>query len=122
MKESPYLRDRGARLYKQDLVNLLYAETTLGKRECREAVTGLETILTQALLRNQIIVMQGFGVLENRARQGRSGVNPRTGEPVDIPATVVPSFSAGKTLKRRVRDAVSYEELTDRPKRKEGTP
>lgn len=37
----------------------------------------------------------GFGTFESRARAARKGRNPSTGAEIDIPATVVPSFSAG---------------------------
>ena len=46
----------------------------------------------------------GFGTFENRERSARTGRNPRTGEKIEIPASKLPSFKAGKALK----EAVNY--------------
>ena len=50
--------------------------------------------------------LQGFGTFEARGRKGRTGRNPRTGDPIDIKATTVPAFSASKPFKDQVRVAV----------------
>lgn len=48
------------------------------------------------------VTLVGFGTFEARDRQAREGRNPATGEPITIPATKVPAFSAGKLFKERV--------------------
>ena len=54
-------------------------------------------------LRNQEKVqLVGFGTFEVRDRKARTGRNPQTGEEIEIPATRVPAFKAGKTLKDAV--------------------
>jgi len=48
------------------------------------------------------VTLVGFGVFEARDRKRREGRNPLTGEKIQIPATRVPAFSAGKGFKEKV--------------------
>jgi DNA-binding protein HU-beta len=48
------------------------------------------------------LTLVGFGTFLVRKREARTGRNPRTGEPLQIPASNVPSFKAGKALKDAV--------------------
>jgi DNA-binding protein HU-beta len=48
------------------------------------------------------VTLVGFGTFEPRERQAREGRNPATGKPIQIPATKVPAFSAGKLFKEKV--------------------
>jgi len=50
------------------------------------------------------IVLTGFGSFEAKVRAARTGRNPKTGEPLDIPETKYPSFTAGKTFKETVKE------------------
>ena len=60
-----------------------------------------ETIKT-ALIEGDKVQVLGFGTFENRTRAPRKGRNPRTGEEIEIKASKLPSFKAGKTLKEAV--------------------
>jgi len=44
----------------------------------------------------------GFGTFQVRKRKARTGVNPQTGEAIEIPAKKVPKFVAGKNLKENM--------------------
>ena len=55
-----------------------------------------------ALIEGDKVQVLGFGTFENRQRAPRKGRNPRTNEVIDIPASNLPSFKAGKTLKEAV--------------------
>jgi integration host factor subunit beta len=48
------------------------------------------------------VELRGFGAFSTRARAARSGRNPRTGEPVEVPAKRVPYFRAGKEIRERL--------------------
>jgi DNA-binding protein HU-beta len=48
------------------------------------------------------VTLVGFGSFESRERKAREGRNPKTGDKMEIPATRVPAFSAGKLFKDRV--------------------
>lgn len=67
----------------------------------------VDTILeqiTQALERGERVELRGFGAFSVRERDARRGRNPRTGEPVDVPAKSVPFFKAGKELRMRINN------------------
>jgi DNA-binding protein HU-beta len=77
---------------KSDLVNEIAAKADVTKKQADEILTALGDKVT----------LVGFGVFEARQRQAREGRNPSTGKPIQIPATTVPAFSAGKVFKERV--------------------
>ena len=55
-----------------------------------------------ALASGDDVKITGFGGFEVKTREARTGRNPRTGEPVEIPASKYVSFSAGSVLKDKV--------------------
>ncbi|MDJ0562376.1 MAG: HU family DNA-binding protein, partial [Microcystis sp. M49629_WE12] len=61
----------------------------------------IETII-EAVSEGDKVTLVGFGSFEARERQAREGRNPKTGDKMEIPATRVPAFSAGKLFKDRV--------------------
>lgn len=69
----------------------------------REFVETMIAVVTEELKKSGKVVMSGFGTFFVRNQKARSGVNPRTGAPLRIPARRVPAFKPGKTLKTLVR-------------------
>jgi integration host factor subunit beta len=70
-----------------------------------ERIALVETMIAamcEALASGRRIEIRGFGVFELRRRGPRHAVNPRTGEPMFVPAKVVPFFRAGRVLLARV--------------------
>ena len=59
--------------------------------------------VTDTLKSGDSIDFTGFGKFSAAARAARTGVNPRTGERVEIAATIVPKFSAGSQLKAALK-------------------
>lgn len=92
-------------------------KSVLVDRVARTAEVHHETALTvvNALIEEvQAIVAEGgkvtlvgFGTFEGRARAAREGRNPRTGEKIDVEATVAPAFKASVPFKKRVADAAA---------------
>ena len=62
-----------------------------------------EGIIASELNRGNRVQITGFGTFQIRKRKKREGRNPQTGEPIQIPASRFPSFSAGRSLKDRIR-------------------
>jgi len=60
-----------------------------------------------ALQAGESVELRGFGRFHLRHRQPRTGRNPRTGEPVQIPAKAVPTFTAGKAFQERVHPSAA---------------
>ena len=62
-----------------------------------------EGIIASELNAGRKVQITGFGTFQTRKRKKREGRNPQTGEPIDIPASRFPAFSAGRSLKDRIR-------------------
>jgi len=58
--------------------------------------------ITQRLAEGGRVELRGFGAFSTRERRPRKGRNPRTGEPVDVPAKRVPYFKPGKEMRARL--------------------
>ena len=88
---------------KTDLVNALSEDTGLTKKEAEKAVASVIDTITAALKDGEKVQLVGFGTFEVRNRAAKQGHNPRTGEPMIVPASKLPAFKAGKSLKDAVK-------------------
>lgn len=87
---------------KGELIDAIVTKVDVTKKEADAILTAtLETIL-ESVAQGEKVTLVGFGTFEARERQAREGRNPATGQPIQIPATRVPVFSAGKGFKDRV--------------------
>ena len=87
---------------KNELIEAVAAKTGSSKAQAARSVTALTEIVTEVLQKGDSISLPGFGTFEVRERAARQGRNPRTGEMINISATKIPSFKAGKALKDAV--------------------
>jgi len=90
-------------LTKQEFVDQLASKADLSRRDAEKAVNAMLDVITDTLRGGGEINFTGFGKFSTSARAARQGVNPRTGERVDIAATTVPKFSAGSQLKSAIK-------------------
>jgi DNA-binding protein HU-beta len=88
---------------KQDFVDAVADKAGLSKRDASEAVDAVLDTITSTLKRGDSVTFTGFGKFSTSHRAARMGVNPRTGERVQIQATIVPKFTAGSALKSAVK-------------------
>ena len=93
---------------KQDFVDAVADRAGMSKRDAGEAVDAMLDTITNALKKGDSITFTGFGKFSTSARAARQGVNPRTGERVQIAATTVPKFTAGSALKSAVKTGAGY--------------
>ena len=93
-----------ANVTKQDFIDRVASKSDLSKRDASKAVDAFLDTVTESLRRGDAIVFTGFGKFSTAHRAARMGVNPRNpGEKVQIPASTVPKFSAGSSLKQAVK-------------------
>ena len=71
----------------------------LDRRQADAAVEAVIDVVVEAMKAGDKVQLIGFGTFEVKERAARQGRNPATGEPIDIPASKVPSFKPGKALK-----------------------
>ena len=87
---------------KSELIDAVSSGADLSKSEAARAVDGVIGAITQALKSGDQVTVVGFGTYLVRRREARAGRNPRTGETIQIKASNVPAFKAGKALKDAV--------------------
>ncbi|HEX5515025.1 MAG TPA: HU family DNA-binding protein [Gammaproteobacteria bacterium] len=88
---------------KSELIEAVAQSADISKAAAARAVDGMVQAITQALKEGDQVTLVGFGTFVVRERAARSGRNPRTGETIDIKASKVPGFKAGKALKDAVQ-------------------
>lgn len=87
---------------KGDLIDVVADDTGLSKADATRAVDSVISAVTKALKSDQQVSLVGFGTFAVKKRAARQGRNPRTGETIQIAASNVPGFKAGKALKDAV--------------------
>ena len=87
---------------KAELVAAVAEKTALSKKDSEKAVNAAFEAITAALVNGDKVQLVGFGSFETKERSARIGRNPRTKEEIEIPASRVPTFKAGKALKDAV--------------------
>ena len=88
---------------KAELIEKVAAATDLTKKDATAAVDAVFSTIQDALANGEKVQLIGFGNFEVRSREARTGRNPRTGETMEIAASKVPAFKAGKALKDAVK-------------------
>ena len=88
---------------KAEIVDQVAAEADLSRAEASRAVDAVLNAIQDALVRGSEVSFTGFGKFSSSERAARQGVNPQTGEPIEIAASRVPRFSAGSGLKKSVK-------------------
>ena len=87
---------------KAELVAAVAEKTALSKKDSEKVVNAAFEAITEALVAGEKVQLVGFGSFETKERNARIGRNPRTKEEIEIPASRVPAFKAGKALKDAV--------------------
>ncbi|MEH1823590.1 MAG: HU family DNA-binding protein [Nostoc sp.] len=87
---------------KGELVDTVAAKANVTKKQADEIISAFLSVVTEAVANGDKVTLIGFGSFERRDRSEREGRNPKTNEPMTIPATKVPAFSAGKQFKEKV--------------------
>ncbi len=84
---------------KSDLIERLAGKAEVTRPRAEELVDFLLNDVTEALKNGEKVNISGFGTFTVSNRKARTGRNPKTGEPIEIPASRSAKFKAGKTLK-----------------------
>ena len=87
---------------KSELIASMAEKANITKKDAEVALKAFIEGVSTALENGEKVQLVGFGTFETRERAAREGRNPRTKEPIPIPAATVPVFKAGKELKEKV--------------------
>ena len=88
---------------KTELIAKVAEDADLTKKQAAAAVDAALNAVMAAVAEGEKVALVGFGTFERKHRDTRMGLNPRTGEAVEIPAADAPSFKAGKAFKDKVK-------------------
>jgi integration host factor subunit beta len=93
---------------KSELIEVLVRkQAQLGYRDVELAVRSMLEHMASTLASGQRIEIRGFGSFSLHYRPSRVGRNPKSGDPVMLPAKYVPHFKPGKELRDRVYESVA---------------
>lgn len=92
---------------KGELVDAVSEKAAVTKKQADAVISATVEAIMEAVSSGEKVTLVGFGSFESRERKAREGRNPKTGEKMDIPATKVPAFSAGKLFKEKVAPSKS---------------
>ena len=87
---------------KGELVDAVAENASVTKKQADAVLSAALEAIMKAVSDGDKVTLVGFGSFESRERKAREGRNPKTGDKMEIPATRVPAFSAGKLFKDRV--------------------
>ncbi|RMG56937.1 MAG: integration host factor subunit alpha [Deltaproteobacteria bacterium] len=94
---------------KADLVEVIYEKVGLSKKEAKEIVEMIFSIMKETLKEGEKIKISGFGNFVVREKKPRRGRNPQTGEDLEISARRVLTFKASQLLKEYINSAETEE-------------
>ena len=87
---------------KTELIAAIAERTELSKKDAEKALKAFTDVVAEQMKNGEKVQLVGFGTFEVKERKERSGINPRTQEPITIAASKTPVFKAGKALKDAV--------------------
>ena len=88
---------------KAELINAIVAKSEMSKKDADVALSAVIDSIKDALKAGEKVQIVGFGTFSVKERAARTGKNPATGETIEIAASKVPAFAAGKALKDEIQ-------------------
>jgi integration host factor subunit beta len=104
---------RNKKMLKTGLINIVAIRTNLTKGQTRKVVDSFISTITESLSEGTYIDIRGFGSFRVRERNARTGINPKPGQKISIPAKKVPYFRAGKSLKLIVDKNINERDMNN---------
>ena len=92
-----------AKVNRTQLIEAIADDMGVSKAQAERFLNSFVQTVMDHVIKGNDINITGFGSFKKVQRKARKGVNPKTGEPLDIPATNSVSFKVGKTFKESVR-------------------
>lgn len=88
---------------KAELINAIVAKSEMSKKDADVALSAVIDSIKDALKAGEKVQIVGFGTFSVKERAARTGKNPATGETIQIAASKIPAFAAGKALKDEIQ-------------------
>ena len=88
---------------KTELIAAVAGKCSISKKDAEAVVLATFESITDALVKGEKVQIVGFGTFSVKERAARTGKNPATGETIQIAASKIPAFAAGKALKDEIQ-------------------
>jgi nucleoid DNA-binding protein len=95
---------------KSDIVDSIAGKIGVPKAQVQQMVDDVFDLIAEGLTKGEKIDLRGFGTFSVRDSKARTGRNPQSGEPIQIPARRVPAFKPGKELKEKVNGSATQQQ------------
>lgn len=89
---------------KGELIKAMSEKASISKKSTENSLNAFIEIVSEELKNGENVQLIGFGTFEKRSRAARTGRNPQTGKPIEIPASMTPAFKPGKALKEMINN------------------
>lgn len=90
---------------KSQLIDAVAERGNYTRKRAEQVVNAIFQAMEDALIRGDRIEIRGFGSFKTKHYAAYVGRNPKTGEPIDVPAKVLPIFKVGRALRDKVADS-----------------
>lgn len=87
---------------KLELVKRIAADTKMTQKDAAAVLDSALSAIVETVASGEKVQIVGFGSFERKQREARTAHDPRTGEPVELAASAVPAFRAGKAFREAV--------------------
>ena len=87
---------------KSEIISNVAEKAGISKKDAEKSVNALLEVVVEALQNGEKVQLVGFGTFDVKEREARTGVNPRTGDKMEIAASKSPRFKVGKAFKDAV--------------------
>jgi DNA-binding protein HU-beta len=87
---------------KEEFITKVVEKTGFSKMAANTALKAITETITEILVSGDKIILPGFGTFSVSQRAKRKGMNPQTGKPITIPASIIPKFKPSSKLKEAV--------------------
>lgn len=88
---------------KNEIINEVARKTGLSRREAEVGIQTMLDLIAKEITRESKVTLTGFGTFDVGKRKARSGVNPRTGEPIKISASKMPRFKPSRIMREKIK-------------------
>jgi DNA-binding protein HU-beta len=88
---------------KGELVDAIASSANISKSDAENALNAFINTVQDAVARDDKVTLPGFGTFQQTLRKARTGIDPRTREPVQIPERKAAKFSVGSKFKAQVQ-------------------
>lgn len=88
---------------KAELISAVADKSCMSKKDTEAVIAAFAAVIEEALKGGDKVQLTGFGAFEVKERAARTGINPSTKQPIEIPASKSVTFKAGKLLKDAIQ-------------------